>query len=198
MPGEPLPEILKISKSKGADVLSKYYQEGPEGMYFSDFEEALTAIKDAQWQPPANDATIPRDKEQDRTVVRRLVEAFLDLQSAMDTDGNAYRKRFTPGTTVYYNPWTIERCAWEILHMVKTIHMGGFSAPIFDADILKCIGQTKHWTFEERILMICRKHEKVWTVIGAPHKLYNSTLVNTQSNASRNKWVKAGREAEKA
>jgi hypothetical protein len=37
----------------------------------------------------------------------------------------------------------------------------------------------------------------VWTTIGAPHKLYNSTIVNTQSNAFRNKWVKAGRAAEK-
>jgi hypothetical protein len=37
----------------------------------------------------------------------------------------------------------------------------------------------------------------VWTTIGAPHKLYNSTMVNAASNANRNKWVKAGREAEK-
>jgi hypothetical protein len=34
-------------------------------------------------------------------------------------------------------------------------------------------------------------------VIGAPHKLFNSSIVNTQSNAHRNKWVKAGREADK-
>ncbi|OAK94180.1 hypothetical protein IQ06DRAFT_234606, partial [Phaeosphaeriaceae sp. SRC1lsM3a] len=198
MPEEPLPDILRISKSKGAEVLSKYYQEDSEGMYFSDFKEAFAAIKHAQWQPPANDATIPQDNEQERAIVRRLVEAFLDLESAMDTEGNPYRKRFTPGTTVYYTPWTIERCAWEILYMVKAIHIEGFKAPIFDTDILRCIGQTQQWTFEERISMICRKHEKVWTTIGAPHKLYNSTLVNTQSNAYRNRWVKAGREAEKA
>lgn len=115
VPEDSLPEILKISKSKGADVLGTYYQENPEGMYFSDLGEALAAISHEQWQPPANDATIPRDNEQDRAIVRRLVAAFLDLDSAMDTEGNAYRKRFTPGTTVFYNPWTIERCAWEIL-----------------------------------------------------------------------------------
>lgn len=115
MPEEPLPDILRISRSKGAEVLSKYYQEDSEGMYFSDFKEAFAAIKHAQWQPPANDATIPQDNEQERAIVRRLVEAFLDLESAMDTEGNPYRKRFTPGTTVYYPPWTIERCAWEIL-----------------------------------------------------------------------------------
>lgn len=115
VPEDSLPEILKISKSKGADVLGTYYQENPEGMYFSDLGEALAAIRHEQWQPPANDATIPRDNEQDRAIVRRLVAAFLDLDSAMDTEGNAYRKRFTPGTTVFYNPWTIERCAWEIL-----------------------------------------------------------------------------------
>jgi hypothetical protein len=47
------------------------------------------------------------------------------------------------------------------------------------------------------LLTSCKKHEKIWTIIGAPHKLYNSTLVNTASNVNRNKWVKAGREAEK-
>jgi hypothetical protein len=111
--------------------------------------------------------------------------------------------------------------------LVKSLHISGFKAPILDADILKAIGQTELWTFEDRIIMICRvlkisksvavslmaslhtpasfntpltpfqKHEKVWTTIGAPHKLYNSTIVNTQSNAFRNKWVKAGRAAEK-
>lgn len=40
--------------------------------------------------------------------------------------------------------------------MVKAMHLNGFQAPIFDADILKCIGQTEQWTFEERISMICR------------------------------------------
>lgn len=119
---EPRPEILKISKSKGADVLSTYYKENPEDMYFSDFKDAVAAIKHGQWQPPANDVTIPRDNEQDKVIVRRLVAAFLDLGSAMDTEGNAYRKRFTPGTTVFYNPWTIERCAWEILVSVCEAH----------------------------------------------------------------------------
>jgi hypothetical protein len=32
--------------------------------------------------------------------------------------------------------------------------------------------------------------EKIWIVIGAPHKLFNSSIVNTQSNAHRNKYVK--------
>jgi hypothetical protein len=50
----------------------------------------------------------------------------------------------------------------------------------------------------DHLLILLQKNEKTWTIIGAPHKLYNSTIVNTQSNAFRNKWVKAGREAEKA
>jgi hypothetical protein len=40
--------------------------------------------------------------------------------------------------------------------MVKDIHTSGFSAPIYDSDILKAIGQTENWTFVERIGMICR------------------------------------------
>jgi hypothetical protein len=39
--------------------------------------------------------------------------------------------------------------------MVKSIHTEGFKAPITDVDILKCIGQTENWTFEDRIGMIC-------------------------------------------
>jgi hypothetical protein len=57
---------------------------------------------------------------------------------------------------------------------------------------MKCPVSTDH------LLILLQKNEKTWTIIGAPHKLYNSTIVNTQSNAFRNKWVKAGREAEKA
>jgi hypothetical protein len=38
----------------------------------------------------------------------------------------------------------------------------------------------------------------VWTTIGAPHKLYNSAHVNYVSNAQRNRWVREGREADKA
>ncbi|KAF1916598.1 hypothetical protein BDU57DRAFT_430227, partial [Ampelomyces quisqualis] len=194
---ELIPEIVKLSKSKGASALDKYYTEDDEGIFFRNLKEAHAATDSAQWHAPIGDDTIPVSKEQDRQVIRRLVEAFLDTSSAMDTEGNAYRKRFTPGTNVFYSTWTIEACAWEILGMVKAIHKDGFKAAIFDVEMLKAIGQTEIWTFDERISMICRKHEKVWTIIGAPHKLYNSTIVNNQSNAFRNKWVKAGREAEK-
>ena len=43
-----------------------------------------------------------------------------------------------------------------------------------------------------------QKQEKVWTVIGAPHKLHNSSVVNNKSNEDRNKWVKTGRAEEKS
>lgn len=33
----------------------------------------------------------------------------------------------------------------------------------------------------------------MWTVIGAPHKLHSSSLVNNKSNGDRNEWVKSGR-----
>jgi hypothetical protein len=41
-------------------------------------------------------------------------------------------------------------------HLVKSMHNDGFKAPILDIDILKAIGQTELWTFEDRIVMICR------------------------------------------
>jgi hypothetical protein len=40
--------------------------------------------------------------------------------------------------------------------MVKNMHINGFKAPILDVEILKAIGQTELWKFEDRIVMICR------------------------------------------
>jgi hypothetical protein len=39
--------------------------------------------------------------------------------------------------------------------MTKDIHMYGFNAPIYDVELLKAIGQTENWTFQDRIDMIC-------------------------------------------
>jgi hypothetical protein len=112
---EYMPEVLKLSKSKGAEGLDRYFTDDEDGMHFRNIKEAVASLNHSKWRPPINDATIPQSEEQERLIVRRLVEAFLDTSSAMDTEGNAYRKRLTPGTNVFYDPWTIERCAWEIL-----------------------------------------------------------------------------------
>jgi hypothetical protein len=109
-----VPELVKLARSKGAEVLNKYYTEDSTGMFFSNTQMALTAMSNAQWRPPSPDETIPKTDLEDRAVVKRLVMAFLNLDIALDTPDNAYRKRFTPGTSVAYMPWTVERCAWEI------------------------------------------------------------------------------------
>jgi hypothetical protein len=41
-----------------------------------------------------------------------------------------------------------------------------------------------------------QKNEKVWTIIGAPHRMYHSTLANAVTNAHRGVWVKTGRQAD--
>jgi hypothetical protein len=38
---------------------------------------------------------------------------------------------------------------------VKSLHINGFKAPIFDLSTLQCIGQTANWTFAERLHAIC-------------------------------------------
>jgi hypothetical protein len=40
--------------------------------------------------------------------------------------------------------------------MVKDLHNNGLTTPIFDPEILRVIGQTAGWTFDDRITMICR------------------------------------------
>jgi hypothetical protein len=111
---ERVPEVIKLSQSQGAAVLQQDIRP-TDGMYFQTRKAAKAVMAHTAWSPPKNDSTIPRDELADREVVKCLVDAFTDLRFAMDTEGNAYRKRFTPGSAVAYDPWVIENCAWETL-----------------------------------------------------------------------------------
>jgi hypothetical protein len=112
---ERLPDVLKISKSKGAAVLDQHFSATGGLLHFQNLEDAKAVIGRNSWAPPVNDDTIPQDEAADRVVVKRLVEAFCSMEYAKDTNGNAYRKRFTMGYDVAYEPWVIEACAWETL-----------------------------------------------------------------------------------
>ncbi|KNG46722.1 hypothetical protein TW65_06565 [Stemphylium lycopersici] len=179
------------------------------GLYFQNIAEAQAPMERAQWRTPVYDDTVPKTNEEAQIVVKRFVEAMKDMSLARDTLGSAYRKRMTTGGSMSYEDWAIEACAWDILRRVISIHTEGFKAPIYDKTIVDHIGQTQEWTFRDRINWICvvlmtsksvvvtlMKNEKIWTIIGAPHKLYNNTLVNSVSNAHRGVWVKTGRKAD--
>ncbi|KAH7347090.1 hypothetical protein BKA66DRAFT_432877 [Pyrenochaeta sp. MPI-SDFR-AT-0127] len=163
------------------------------GMYFQKTSNAILAMDHAQWYSPTDDASIPQTDEDHQKVVKKITDAFKDMSIAKDNEGNAYRKRLTPGANEFYPDWAIEDCAWIIVDFAKHIHTSGFRAPIYDRVLVEQIGQTQSWTFAERMDWLCLKHEKVWTILGAPHKLFNSTMINNESNANRNRWVKDGR-----
>lgn len=116
-----MPQVIKLGRSKGAQVLDRLYTPNPDGLYFHSIYSATAAMTMGSWQSPRNDDTLPKTADEDREVVRRLFDAFMDLGGALDTPDNAYRKRFTPGSTVFYKPWTVERCAWDIL-VSQTLH----------------------------------------------------------------------------
>ncbi|KAG9194416.1 hypothetical protein G6011_04451 [Alternaria panax] len=209
---EKVPEFLKASYRPKPSTSICLNQDFPmiEGLCFRNMSEAKKSMAVAQWHAPQEDETIPQTEEEHRKIVMMLVNAFKDMGIAKDTAANAYRKRFIPGETSYYQDWAIEACAWDIIDKATSIHTEGFSIPIYDRSIVDCIGQTQKWLFQERIDWICQvlksskhvavtlmKHEKNWVTIGAPHKLYSSTLVNTISNAHRGKWIKDGRGADK-
>jgi hypothetical protein len=84
----------------------------------------LAAMEDetsfALWPVDTKDLTIPCTDEQQRLVVQQIVDAFLDMESAHDTKNNAYRKRLTPGSNVYYMDWTIEARAWGIVVRIRS------------------------------------------------------------------------------
>lgn len=194
-------------KNKTSKCLDKD-EEIPEidGFRFKTLDEARAPMDVPQWFSPEVDPSIPNTDEEYRKYVRMLVHAFKDMTRAKDALGNAYRKRLTPGEGVYYQDWAIEACSWDIVGMAKDIHLNGFKVRIYDKAIIDSVSQTQDWTFGERIDWICEvlktskqigvtlmKKEKTWTTIGAPHKLYGSTIVNCVSNAHRGQWIKAGR-----
>ncbi|KAL1798472.1 hypothetical protein ACET3X_002509 [Alternaria dauci] len=210
---EKVPKFLKAAYRPKPRTSSKCLEHDfpmVDGLCFKNMSEAQKPMSAAQWDAPQDDATIPKTEEEHREIAMMLVDAFKDMSIAKDTAANAYRKRFTPGEASYYQDWAIEACAWDIIDKAKSIHTDGFRVPIYDKSIVDHIGQTQKWLFRERIDWICQvlksskhvavtlmKYEKSWITIGAPHKLYSSTLVNTISNAHRGKWIKDGRGADK-
>jgi len=199
------PSRLKTKISQLLDKDGDYPEV--DGFRFKTLEEARAPMDEPQWYSPEVDPSIPVTAAEYRKFVRMLVLAFKDMTRAKDTQGNAYRKRLTPGEGVYYQDWAIEACSWDIVGMAKDIHLNGFKVRIYDKSIIDNISQTKDWTFGQRIEWICAvlktskqigvtlmKNEKTWTTIGAPHKLYSSTIVNCVSNAHRGQWIKVGRD----
>jgi len=85
------------------------------GLCFQTMDDAKASMDGVQWYAPENDKTIPKTEEEHRAVVKQLVDAFKDMSIAKDTEGNAYRKRLTPGHDSYYGDWAIEACAWNIV-----------------------------------------------------------------------------------
>jgi hypothetical protein len=197
-------------KTKTSACLVKDFPE-VDGLCFQNMAEAKAQMDLAQWHAPEIDPSFPQTDAEHREYVRMLVDAFKDMRTAKDTATNAYRKRLTPGEAVYYKNWAIEACAWDIVAMAKAIHTDGFKIPIYDKAIIDSIGQTQKWMFSDRMDWICEvlrtskhvgvtlmKHEKNWTTIGAPQRLYSSTLVNCISNAHRGRWIKDGRSHDQA
>jgi hypothetical protein len=102
-PKPPIPQALIEGRRKVA------------GFCFQNLAAMEVETSFALWPVNTKDATIPYTDEHQRLVVKQIVDAFLDMESAHDTKNNAYRKRLTPGTNVYYMDWTIEACAWDIV-----------------------------------------------------------------------------------
>ncbi|EUC31673.1 hypothetical protein COCCADRAFT_38248 [Bipolaris zeicola 26-R-13] len=209
-PASPSLHLKPICRPKPATsaCLDKNLVEA-NGLYFQNMADAEAVMNNVQWLAPVFDSTIPQTDKDHQNVVRKLVSAFKDMSMAKDTAENAYRKRLTPGEASYYQDWAIEACAWDVIRMAKSIHTDGFRVPIYDKNLVNHIGQTQEWTFGERIEWICTvlrtsknvaanlmKNEKAWNIIGAPHKMYQSTLTNTVANANRGAWVKSGRQAD--
>ncbi|EFQ94699.1 hypothetical protein CFE70_004548 [Pyrenophora teres f. teres 0-1] len=208
---EKVPEGLKKPcrpRDATSDCLNKKFPD-TGSLYFQTIDDAKASMDCVQWRAPVQDGTIPQTDEDHRDIAKQLVNAFKEMSVARDTEGNAYRKRLSPTHDSYYGDWAIEACAWDIIRMVKAIHTEGFKAAIYDKTVIDSIGQTQLWTFKERIDWICMalktskanavslmKNEKIWTIIGAPHKLYSSTLTNSVSNKHRGVWVIHGRNAD--
>jgi hypothetical protein len=115
-PGSASPSVA-ISKSPVHPINQKIAMNKGSGLCFHNSDEAKAAMDRAQWHAPKNDGTIPWTAEEQCVIVKQLVDAFKDMTDAKDTDGSAYRQRFTPGDDnhKFYSDWAIEACAWGVL-----------------------------------------------------------------------------------
>ncbi|KAF2852537.1 hypothetical protein T440DRAFT_392401 [Plenodomus tracheiphilus IPT5] len=201
-PSKPKPLTSKYLDSQEHDVATN-------GLYFQKALEAQQPMSGPQWHAPSNDVSIPRTDQEDRAVVRCLVHAIKNMSEAKDTAASPYRRRFSQPKPYYAN-WAIEACAWDVVAVVKGIHMEGFTSRLYDAALIDAIGETQNWHFEDRIGWIClalrtsknvavnlMKKEKIMTIVGAPHKLHKATIVNYNSNANRAIWVQNGRDIDR-
>lgn len=108
-----LPEILKPSKSKGANHLKNKSFTKPAGgdLFFDSYHTSTTAYGQAQWRPPIDDSSIPQTPEAEQATVRLLFDALCDVDNANDTMQSPYRARFGSA----YEEWVIKASAWELL-----------------------------------------------------------------------------------
>ncbi|KAF2023788.1 hypothetical protein EK21DRAFT_118419 [Setomelanomma holmii] len=207
-----MPKLSKanVSKALSKKIMDMSFTAHGNGIYFQDMDAAINSTGCVLFNSPTPDLTIPITTTEYHAIVKRIVAAIKNMATALDRENSAYKARLTPGNDKTYSDWMIERCAWNILIAVKAIHTTGFTAPIYDTTTLEHIGQTCAWTFDERISVICRlleisksnvltlmKNEKTDTIIGAPHRLYDSAISNNKANSRRAPQLVEGRELAK-
>jgi hypothetical protein len=79
----------------------------------------LTTL-DTAWTPPKDDASIPKNAEDRKAVVRSLLGAMLDRENCKDGGSAAFKNRWGHGRELVYHIHDMEKVCWDIL--VSELH----------------------------------------------------------------------------
>ncbi|KAH7066432.1 hypothetical protein BKA63DRAFT_387055, partial [Paraphoma chrysanthemicola] len=142
-------------------------QNAPQQMNlaFSSFAEARTSLSGAavkhDWVPDIADLTIPANEDEHKAYVRRMLDAFLNISNTRDAKNlnSPFTKRWDPkgnDRNEFYSITAMETICWEILDLTERLHHDGPAAlHIYDPESLEKVKQTRTYSFDHRIMVIC-------------------------------------------
>ncbi|KAH7092382.1 hypothetical protein FB567DRAFT_614322 [Paraphoma chrysanthemicola] len=113
------------------------------------------------WVPLVVDPTIPSNMDEQRVYVRRMLDAFLNVADTYDAKNwnSPFTKRWAPRGNVrndFYSVNAIETICWEILDVAERLHISGpATLHIYDPESLEKVKQTRKYSFDQRITIIC-------------------------------------------
>lgn len=176
------------------------------GLRYRNLDEAMEAL-DTDGIPhdypvPPYDATFPQNPTDRAAYIRRLFDAFVDIDSCIDredTDAFVTRWQGIPNNTSCYSRGDVETCCHLLLEMAMDLHTKGpRSLNIFDTGKLEQVHKYHGFTFAQRIDSICKllrlskvrcqlllRFEGLEVAVGIPPLLVAQVRMNLKQNTKR-------------
>ena len=206
----PVSQSLPKSSHPAQMIQNVPHTRQSNGLFFSNFEEAMSIFPSPSWRCPANDITIPNADQQRQAWALKLLNAVNNTENVHDKQGVVFRKRWyspSTGPSNFYSPTDKEILCWDILDLAERLHRHGPGVfQSFDSIFWKHAAKTRDWTFRERADKIIEllasskaRCEKLLAglslrmIVANPTVLISSTKGNAKQNGRRQTFLEAGR-----